>query len=203
MKILLTGGSGLLGKELQKYLKCDAPNSDVFDITDLEREQTDNIYDVIIHAAAYTDVINAEIDKSNCFDVNVKGTRDLVEIFPSAKFVYISSEYAHNPLNFYSWTKLWGEGVVRKHFNHLIIRTSFVDMPFPHPVAFFDQQTQGDYVTIIAPMIAAEVLKQSRGTVYLGTGRKTMFELARRTEPNIKAISVDDIKSVKLPKDYE
>ncbi len=52
-------------------------------------------------------------------------------------------------------------------------------------------------------MIAKEILKGTTGLKYIGTGRKTMFELARRTKPDIKGISVDDIKGVKLPYDYQ
>ena len=92
---------------------------------------------------------------------------------------------------------------MQKHPNHLIIRTSFNVSPFPHEYAFVDQYTQGDYLDIIAPMILKEVIKGTTGLVYVGTGRKTMFELARRTIPDIKGISVDDIKSVKLPHDYQ
>lgn len=202
MKALMTGGSGLLGKELRKYIKCVHPNSKSMDIT-LPQTLLGGEFDTIIHCAAYTDVPKAEIEKKECFSVNVIGTLNLLEAYPKAKFVYISSEYANNPLNFYSWTKFWGEQLVAKREKWLIIRTSFNKNPFVHDFAFFDQYTQGDYVEKIAPMIAAEIVKDSRGLVYVGTGRKTIFELARQTQPNIKGISVDDIKSVKLPKDYK
>lgn len=203
MKTLLLGGSGLLGTELQKYLRCDAPDSRAVNITDPELKFTKNFYDVVIHAAAYTDVVSAEVERERCFDTNVFGTYNLCRKLSVTKFVYISSEYAYDPQNFYSWTKKWAEEIVLLHPNSLIIRTSFVPRPFPHKYAFFDQYTQGDYVDVIAPMIAKEVMKGIKGIIYLGTGRKTIFDLARRTKPNIKGISVDDIKEVKLPKDYE
>jgi|SRR3990167_1075301 len=200
MKILLTGGSGRLGQELQKYTKCIAPSSKEMNIT----KQINRVpVDFVIHAGAYTDVVKAEVERDKCFSVNVLGTLNLVQTYWNTKFIYISSEYTNNPQNFYSWTKLWGEEMVQKHPNHLIIRTSFNVSPFPHEYAFVDQYTQGDYLDIIAPMILKEVIKGTTGLVYVGTGRKTMFELARRTIPDIKGISVDDIKSVKLPHDYQ
>ena len=201
MKILLTGGSGLLGQELQKYLDCVAPSSEGLDITkDIVFGED---WDIVIHSAGYTDVPRAETERVNCFKVNVTGTYNLVKAYPKAKFIFISSEYAHKPLNFYSFTKKWAEGIVKKlHSNYLIIRTSFVSDPFPHDLAFADQYTQGDYIHIIAPMIATEILKDTNGLKYIGTERKTMFELARRTKPDISGNSVDDIKEVKLPKDY-
>ena len=201
-KILLTGGHGLLGTELQKYFTCEAPDSKKLDITDVNT-MVKYDPDIVIHAAAYTDVTKAETDKERCFNVNVRGTYNLTQIFPKAYFVYISSEYAKNPVNFYSQTKQWGEEmVIRYCANHLIIRTLFKASPFPYKYAFFDQWSQGDSVDIIAPMIVKEILRGSVGLHNIGTGRKTMFELARRTVPDIKAISVDDIKDVRLPKDY-
>lgn len=200
--ILLTGGTGRLGKELQKYIECDAPTRRELDITKPEtiKEYEDN-YGTIIHCAAYTDVAKAEKEREQCFKANVTGTKNLLNVFPNKKFVYISSEYARDPVNYYSWTKSWGEDLVSKHPNYLIIRTSFKDNPFPHKEAFFDQYTEGDYVDVIAPMVAAEIMKGSTEIAYVGTGRKSIFELARRTRPNIKGISVDDIKDVRLPKD--
>jgi dTDP-4-dehydrorhamnose reductase len=200
MKILLTGGSGRLGQEIQKYTKCIAPSQQELNIT---KQINKTPVDFVIHAAAYTDVIKAEVERDKCFAVNVLGTLNLVQTYFNTRFIYISSEYANKPQNFYSWTKLWGEEMVQKHPNHLIIRTSFVVSPFPHEDAFIDQYTQGDYVSIIASLILKEIIKGTTGLIYIGTGRKTMFELARKTIPDIKGISVDDIKIVNLPKDYE
>lgn len=198
--MLLTGGSGRLGCELQKYLNCFAPSSKELDIT--KRINPIKGVDRVVHCAAYTDVIKAETENKKCFDVNVFGVQNMAYTYIDSTFIYISSEYAYKPKNFYSWTKLWAEELVKKHPNSLIIRTSFIDRPFPHKYAFADQYTQGDYVDIIAPMIATEVMKGTKGLIYIGTGRKTMFELARQTRPKIKGISVDDIKNVRLPKDY-
>ena len=200
MKILLTGGSGRLGREIQGYTKCIAPSSQEMNITkNLEKMKVD----FIIHAAAYTDVSKAERERDKCFGINVLGTLNMVQTYYDTKFVYISSEYAHNPQNFYSWTKLWGEEMVSKHPNHLIIRTSFTQRPFPYEYAFVDQYTQGDYIDIIAPMILKEIVKGTTGTIYVGTKRKTMFELARQTRADIKGNSVNDIFEVKLPHDYQ
>lgn len=195
--ILLTGGSGLLGKELKKYIDCIAPDSNKLDITKYISPKTD--VDTIIHAAAYTDVVRAETHQDECFRVNVTGTYNLLKAYPSAKIVYISSEYVTNPVNFYAKTKLWAEELVLQRNIHLIIRTSFVPRPFPHKFAFADQYTEGDYVDVIAPLIAKQIIKGSVGTINVGTGRKTMFELARQTVPHILGNSVDDVE-VKLPK---
>lgn len=205
--ILITGGSGLLGMELQKYFpNCNAPDHTRLDITDLNSIHTfKGTYpsiDIVIHCAAYTKVERAETDRAECFNVNVIGTHAIAEAYHDAYFVYISSEYASNPVNFYSYTKLWGEEAVKKNCkNNLIIRTLFKANPFPYAQAFIDQYTYGDYVDVIAPMIVKEIFFETKGLINLGTGRKSIFELARRTRPDISGISVDDVKTVHLPRE--
>lgn len=202
MKILLTGGSGLLGTELQKHLEVHAPTHEELDITNIKSVLD---YDLIIHAAAYTDVVKAQTDRKNCMKVNITGVCNLLEVYPTTPFVYISSEYARHPVNFYSFTKAIGEKMVEMlSSHHLIIRTLFKPNPFPWEKAFNDQWTQGDYVDIIAPLIIEEITKWNKKTskvIYVGTGRKTMYDLAKRTKPNVLECSINDI-DVKLPNDY-
>ena len=199
---ILTGGSGLLGKKLQKYTTCLAPSHTELDITKPETLKGDP--DFIIHCAAYTDVTKAETDKKGCFDVNVMGTVNLLKAYPNAIFIYISSEYANKPVNYYSETKRAGELAVEAMAKtYLIIRTLFKPNPFPYTKAFYDQYTQGDYVDVIAPLIAKEIKTFiPNRTIYVGTGRKTMLELAQVSKPHIPATSVRLVKGVKLPNDY-
>lgn len=203
MRILLTGGSGLLGTEIQKYLRVDAPPHELLDITQPIKKGD---YDLIIHAAAYTEVQQAETSKRACFDVNVQGTINLLNVYHNIPFLYISSEYAHKPMNFYSETKRVGEMAVEAYAsNYLIIRTLFKPRPFPHNKAFYNQFTMGDYVDVIAKLILEELaawnFKSKR--IYVGTGRKTILELAMQTKPSIPAMSVTEVKGVALPTDYE
>lgn len=203
--ILLIGGSGKLGTELQKHLDVHAPTHREFDINRDSRFYWN--YDLVIHAAAYTNVLKAEREGlMDCWRLNVDGTENMLEMFGHLPFVFISSEYAKDPVNFYGYTKQAGEDLVRKMSpNHLIFRTLFKPRPFPHPQAFLDQYTQGDYVDVIAELIVAHIHEWDRktsATIYPGTGRKTMFDLARMTRPSVVPCSVNDIKGVRLPKDY-
>lgn len=207
-KILITGGNGRLATELKKHLPGDYLNKEELDFTKPITLQTK--YDLILHAGAYTNVKNAETDgKEVCFITNAYGTFNLVEYYKDTPFIFISSEYAHNPISVYALTKKIGEEIVKTHKNHLIIRTIFKPNPFPFPNAYIDQYTQGDYVDIIAKLLAKRVLewdKKTSSLEYLGTGRKTMFELAKRTRPDVLPNSVDDyIKETgtPIPKDYE
>lgn len=207
-KILITGGTGKLATELKKHLSGDYSSKKVFDFTKLiTRKQK---YNLIVHLGAYTNVKKAEFkDKKKCFVANVYGTFNLVQHYKDVPFIFISTEYAHNPISVYAITKKLGEEIVKTHPNYLILRTLFKPNPFPFPKAYIDQYTQGDYVDVIAKLLAKKIKEWDRKTSkleYLGTGRKTMFELAKRTRPDVKPNHVDNYfkeTGVSVPKDYE
>ncbi|MEH7611860.1 dTDP-4-dehydrorhamnose reductase [Gottfriedia acidiceleris] len=151
MKVLVTGYGGQLGYDVVQ--ECERHGLNVkgcsrkeLDIT--KRESVFSIVDsykpdVIIHCAAYTAVDKAEDDKENCWNVNVEGTRSLVEAAKKhhSKFIYISTDYVFNgkgeipfsegdqpdPIGYYGLTKYEGEKVVQSFIeNYFIIRISWV-----------------------------------------------------------------------------
>ncbi len=198
--ILLTGASGTLGQHLK--FEAARPTHDELDIT---RPFYAKSYDLIVHAAAYTDVERAEKDKLYCFKVNVTGTLNILDAYPDTPIVYISSEYSHNPVNFYSLTKNLAEQLVMRHPKHLIIRTLFKPTPWKYDKAFIDQWTQGDSVEVIAPLIEKAVNdwdKETSKLIYVGTGRKRIYDIAVKSKPDVIPNSVEEIKTVKIPKDY-
>lgn len=200
-KILLTGSSGLLGRHLK--INAERPSHEKLDVTNFVISDTQ--YDLIIHAAAYTNVQEAENDKGKCYQVNVTGTLNLITAFPETPIVYISSEYARNPVNFYSLTKQMAEELLMYRGKCLIIRTLFKPNPWPFEKAFTDQYTEGDYVDVIAPLIDKEIRhwgRTGKSLVYVGTGRKTIYELARKTKPDVIPNSIKDMK-VSIPGDYK
>lgn len=187
-----------MGRSLK--LEAFRPSHQEFDICDFEPKP----YDLIVHAAAYTKVEQAEVDRKNCFKTNVEGTLNLLTQYPDTPFIYISSEYAKNPVNFYSLTKSLAEQLVTMHTApYLIIRTLFKPTPWPYDKAFKDQHTLGDYVDVIAEKIDKEILNWDRKSklIYIGTGRKTMYELAKETRPDVIPNSISEMK-VAIPSDY-
>lgn len=206
-KILITGGTGRLATELKKHLDGHYVGSKDLDFT---KKIAKKDYDLVLHIGAYTDVRKAEFeDKEKCFNVNVYGTFNLVQEYKDTPFIYISTEFAKYPYCVYALTKKLGEEIVKTHPRYLILRTLFKPNPWPFPFAYIDQYTQGDYVDIIAELLAKRILEWDRKTCaleYLGTGRKTMFELAQRTRRDVEPNSVQDyIKEtgIHIPGDYE
>jgi dTDP-4-dehydrorhamnose reductase len=219
----LTGAGGRLGTELLALVPGLIPlRRPEFDLTDPEcvaRSLDRWKPDVVVHAAAYTDVAGAERDRAACWAVNVEGTRHLLhEITERGIYlVHISTDYVFEgtsggyretdtpgPVrNYYALTKLVAEELVRTAPRHLVIRTSFRPREWPYPVAFEDVYTGQDYVDIIAPEIALAVRRceeVSFDTLHIATERKSVYDLARRRKPDVRPGSRKDV-AVNLPED--
>lgn len=151
MRILLTGPHGMLGHELWPALKaagCDVipAGREEMDITDWEmvRDFVGDIHpDLIVHAAAFTNVDGAEADPHTALAVNGQGTHylSLTAGERAIPLVYVSTDYVFNghghtpypedhpasPLGVYGQSKWQGECHVREHVkDHLIVRTSWL-----------------------------------------------------------------------------
>ena len=210
--ILLTGGSGRLGTELQKLMRFQSvPNRDQLNITQPIQIVPSGLK-LIVHAAAFTDVVGAESHRELCYATNVLGTRNLASL--GIPMLYISTEYVFdgekgnyaetdypNPQNFYSLTKLLGEYEARRT-KSVVIRCLFKPRPFQHEFACIDQFTSGGYVDEIAKEIALAVKHFSElpPLVHIGFGKKSTYDLAIKTQ-DVKPCSIYDIKGVKLPAD--
>jgi len=221
----VTGGSGTLGTELQKHLSCFAPDRSLLDITWPALEIIDELYSQqiknikgIIHAAAYTDVPGSENNKMEAIETNIIGTKNIAELSRlfNVPMYYISTDYVYpgvfgnyketdcpRPLNFYAFTKLAGEAYVDLK-KDLVIRTSFKPNDLwkaKYNRAFFDMWSSADYVDIVAKDIALAIEGKLNGTINIATERKTIYELAKRRFPNVGKVSVEEIKTVRLPRD--
>ena len=211
MKVLLLGAGGLLGTELTKRYGKDIiavkkQDCDIISILQVERCIKRYNPDIIINAAAVTDNRVVESDPTGAIMTNIIGSAhlSLVCIAKKIRYVYLSTDYIYKgdrgnyketdeimPFNLYSHTKLGGECSAVAVKNHLIIRTSFGG-DFKYKKAFIDKWTSKDYVSVLAPMIYEAAISPLTGVLNLGTERKTLFDHAFRTNPNVEAISIKD-----------
>lgn len=222
-RVLLTGGTGRLGREIIPLLaNVVAPHRGEMDITRMyEVEAAIEKFepDVIVHAAAYTDVLGAERDRDTCWRVNVLGARNVAQaamrhgidlihistdyVFEGTRGLYSEDDTPGPVCNYYALTKLVAEELVRMVPKHLVIRTSFRAREWPHPVAYADMYTSQDYVDVIAPKIALAIARYrdiTYSTLHIATERKSMYELARRRKPDVSP-GTRTSSSVNLPRD--
>jgi dTDP-4-dehydrorhamnose reductase len=133
-RVLITGAGGQLGRALAElFPDADARSRDELDVTrPLELGYRP---DLVLHAAAWTDVDGAEAEPDEAARVNVEGTRNVVAL--GAPVVYFSTDYvfdgdtrtpyvesgAPNPLSAYGRSKLDGEREIRDGW---IVRSSWL-----------------------------------------------------------------------------
>jgi dTDP-4-dehydrorhamnose reductase len=151
-RILVTGGGGQLARSLREICQPEkfelvTPSRKELDITDLS-SSTKYISlmqpDVVINAAAWTDVNLAEHNKEQVFAVNTGGVKNLIDIVSKldTRFIQISTDYVfgddskaprevHSPRrarSIYGKSKLMAEDLVTnsKLTQALVIRTSWL-----------------------------------------------------------------------------
>jgi len=222
--MLITGGSGSLGKEL-KIKNPDAliPNHETLDITNKNKISEfikKNDVDVIIHTAALTKVRECEEEKELAWRTNVDGTKNLIDVVlelnKKIRFIYISTacvfdghvgNYNENsipyPENFYALTKTIAEREISKISNHLIIRTNFVPKKiWPYPKAFVDRFGTYLFANDVAQGIKDVNEVNLTGTVHIvGDKKMSMFDLAKITTPNVEPMTMNDYSGPKLTMD--
>lgn len=130
---LITGAGGMLGRDLVDVL-TDTEGAEVTALTRKELDITDPAavraavagHDVVVNAAAWTDVDGAESDEASATRVNGEGVRVLAEACTDAVLIQVSTDYVfagdatepyrHDaptaPLNAYGRGKLVGEEAV-------------------------------------------------------------------------------------------
>ena len=150
MKILVLGHKGMLGSDLMLRLAAahDVTGIDIgdFDITagdDCARVIAEWSPEVVINAAAYTNVDGCEADRERCFAVNAGGVKNIAQACRGRgiRIVHFSTDYIFDgrketpyveadppaPLNVYGASKLEGERFLEAFSDHwLLIRTAWL-----------------------------------------------------------------------------
>jgi dTDP-4-dehydrorhamnose reductase len=150
MKILILGHKGMLGSDLMLRLTAahDVTGKDVgdFDIAaedDCRRVIAECSPEVVINAAAYTNVDGCEEDRDRCFAVNAIGVKNIAIACRGRgiRIVHFSTDYIFDgrkdspyieedepdPLNVYGASKLEGERFLQAFSDRwLLIRTAWL-----------------------------------------------------------------------------
>jgi dTDP-4-dehydrorhamnose reductase len=149
MRIALTGSKGQLGRALLEVLKEDEvlplarPECDITQLESLKACLEEFKPEVIIHAAAFTDVDGCELDPEKAYAVNALGTRNVAvaALESGAVMVYVSTNEVFdgtasepywefdrpNPVGVYGRSKLAGEQFVREILSRFfIVRTAWL-----------------------------------------------------------------------------
>ena len=169
MKIFIAGAKGQLGQALGETLLNDeimGYDIEKLDITQLEAtckiiEQVRP--DVVINAAAYTNVDQAESEPEMAYRINALGPRNLALATASQKIplLQISTDYVFdgktlrpyhefdtpNPLSVYGKSKLAGEDTVRTlNPRHFVVRTAWLyhtsGKNFPKTICSMTERTE-------------------------------------------------------------
>lgn len=149
-RVLITGSNGLLAKALRTQMPeewvCLPTTRETMDVLN---KNTCRIVieqfrpDIVFHCAAFTAVDLAEINRSNCYALNVEGAHHVAEACHTsdATMVYFSTDYVFSgdgitpwevdslrePCNYYGVTKQQGEDVVLQTLhNSYIVRSSWL-----------------------------------------------------------------------------
>ncbi|AKL95217.1 dTDP-4-dehydrorhamnose reductase RfbD [Clostridium aceticum] len=149
MTICILGGTGQLGHELMKVMKdkkvvsLGKKNLDITKLDEVYKTLKAIRPDVVIHAAAFTDVDQCEDKPELAFKVNTQGTKNVSIVAGNlgSKLIYVSTDYVFdgkkgspynetdlpNPINIYGMSKYEGEIEVQKNLEeYFIVRTAWL-----------------------------------------------------------------------------
>ena len=207
-KIVVTGGSGRFGSELQKYKskhKIFFPSKREFDILNLKKLKKYLLKKkpkILIHLAGLSRPMNIhETNIERSIDLNIIGTGNVTKICKefNIKLIYFSTNYVYPgtkgnyketdpllPVNNYAWSKLGGESSVQLYKNSLILRVCMTEKPFVHDKAFANVKTSfmfhEDVVKILFKLL------NKKGIINLGGRSEYIYNFAKKSNPKTKKI---------------
>ena len=147
-RILLTGASGMLGRDIQQVLGArpftalSRSELDIRDIAAVNRAVSH--HDVVINCAAYTAVDDAETHEADAFAINAEGADNLARAAKAAdaRLIHVSTDYVFNgratqpydewaprqPVGAYGRTKAAGEELILEVYpeGSTIVRTAWL-----------------------------------------------------------------------------
>ena len=209
-------GYGLLGKEIVNQTNWDhiSRKEHGIDFNKTDWYHYLETYDIVINCIANTDTYSA--DRESHWQTNYVGVMNLVDYCKefNKKLIQISTDYIYagsakpasetdvpiSARTWYSLSKLLADEYIQaRSKNYLLIRTSFKKNPFPYPEAITTQIGNFDYVDKISELIIKLINKNATGIFNVGTKRKTIYNLAVQTNPDV--IGAFRILNKEMPRD--
>lgn len=205
MKKVLVLGDGLLGSEIVKQTSWDyiSRKKDKIDINKFE--EWSNLldgYSTIVNCIANTDTYSTNYESH--YEVNLVFVTELVKYCndTNKKLVHISTDYLYEnskedalegevsySTSPYKHSKYLADLFIEQFSNeYLICRLSHKPDPFPYEFAWTDVLTNADYTPIISDLVVRLIEKDGLGLFNVGTERKTVYDLAKKSNPNVKEI---------------
>jgi len=149
MKLLLTGGRGMLGRTLQRHFRqhelfvADLPEVDITDGRAVDQAVAAFAPEVVVHCAAMTQVDACETDSDKAYRINALGSAYVARAAArhGARLIAISTDYVFDgllsrpyhefdapaPRTVYGASKFAGEEAVRRHCpDHTIVRIAWL-----------------------------------------------------------------------------
>jgi len=153
-RVLILGATGMVGRSWIELLKADKisyravsrPEFDLMDPSTISACITDE-YDLVVNAAAWTDVDGAESDEIGATRANGEAIAEIAQLCKNidATLITYSTDYVFSgdgtspylpdapidPINAYGRSKLVGEQILSdSDSSHILIRTSWVYAPW-------------------------------------------------------------------------
>lgn len=151
MKVLIVGGNGQLGWELNQMgrdhgldiLSLDLPEIDIADTVSVKKNVSQSGASLVVNAAAYTTIDKAESEEDLAYAVNKEGPAYLATECKEAgiPLIHVSTDYVFDgskkgpyletdpvsPLGVYGRSKAAGEEEIGNHLKeHIILRTAWL-----------------------------------------------------------------------------
>lgn len=201
MNLILGDGllaTALIGRTSWPYIsrkKDDLEFTNLCKLNSLVPKGTRQIINLIANTNTYSE------DISSMFDVNYRAVTELVDFCNQRqiKLVHSSTDYVYEnsvsqaseedkvqPTTVYAMSKALADEYIIKHSNdYLICRGSHKVEPFDYEYAWDNVRGNFDYVDEIVELFYQLITGGATGLYNIGTPVKSMYELAKQTNPDV------------------
>lgn len=223
MKVLVIGKDGQLGSELIRLINGSKGTSrhdqtelflDLSNSYSIEDTIMKEMPDVVINAAAYTNVDGCEGNKKEAYTINGSAVGHMARAcsVTGSYFIHISTDYVFdgekgnyteddvpNPIDYYGMSKAIGEAYALSYDDSLVIRTSGVygiKMNFPlyvvktlregGTVSCIDSFYSPIHATLLAQAVIEIIDKRIYGILNVSGEKFSRFDFAQKIKETLK-----------------